>query len=223
MTSDLFDKLDSRFTGYKGKPKPRCHTTHKELEFGKGVVLGASCGVPRKGYDIYIGFDYGMQFDHTGYPWEQKADPVIEFQFRIPDMGVPSAPAKFKKMIAWICVQLKDGKKIHMGCIGGHGRTGMVIAAIKNMMDGEKDAISWARKHHCKKSVESKSQVNFLHKHFGITKRKPTKTFPKYEKYTGKVTKGKKKATVTSLPVPRGKSTWERIPCLKDSEGSIWG
>ena len=223
MTTDLFDKMDSRFTGVKSTP--RCHTKHKDLEFGNGVVLGASCGSPRKGYDIYIGFDYGMQFDHTGYPWEQKADPVIEFQFRIPDMGVPKSPAQFKKMIAWICVQLQDGKKIHMGCIGGHGRTGLVIAAIKNMMDGEKDAIAWTRKHHCKKAVESSSQVNFLHKHFGITKRKPTKSVAQYKgTQTGRLSgKAKNNSNVVQLDRKLKDEGWEKIPCLQASEGSIWG
>lgn len=172
MTQELF--LSGQ--GNKSfKPVKRCHSYHKPLQFGDGVLLGGACGSPRSGYDIYIGFDGGMQFNHSAYPWETDDDAVIEFQYRITDMCAPKSPKVFIKMVDWIVEQLHAGKRIHMGCIGGHGRTGLVIAAVKKVWDGEEDAIAWTRKNHCKKSVESESQVGFLVKHFGCKAAKPTK------------------------------------------------
>ncbi len=160
-----------------GKWKPSCYTTHEPIEIGKGFLLGAACGSPREGYDIYIGLDWGMEFNHQKFPWELNGkDDVIEVQYRITDGCAPKSPKQFKKMITWICSQLQDGKRVHVGCIGGHGRTGLVVAAIVREALGIKDAIKWTRKHHCKKAVETQSQVNFLHKHFGIKKAKGSKS-----------------------------------------------
>jgi len=156
------------FTKEKWKRKKRCYHTHKPLKFGDGVLLGASCSSPRGGYDIYIGFDWGMEFNHSNYPWQSEEDSIVEFLFKITDRGVPRSPKLFKEMVTWICNQLDEGKKIHMGCIGGHGRTGLVIAAVKAVWDGELDAINWVRENYCKNAVESRKQVKFLGKHFGI-------------------------------------------------------
>lgn len=76
MTTDLF----GNHLGSSGKP--RCYTKHKDLTFGKkgGVLVGASCSTPRDGYDIYIGFDGGMKFNHQQFPWEKSKDSVIELE-----------------------------------------------------------------------------------------------------------------------------------------------
>lgn len=213
MTSDLFsDKLGSR-------GKPRCYTTHKELKFGKtGVLVGASCGTPRDGFDIYIGLDWGMEFHHHSYPWETNTDPVIEFQFRITDMSVPKSPKEFKKMITWVCSQLHDGKRIHVGCVGGHGRTGLFIAAVRAEYNGDKNSGQWVRENHCVNAIESKTQINFLFKHYGIKKIKPSKIV-----YTGWVeTKSGGSGSVSNvIPFP-GKNIMNEITHLK-GKGSIWG
>jgi hypothetical protein len=59
--------------------------------------------------------------------------------------------------------------------VGGHGRTGTVLAAIVAEMTEKKDAIQWVRKHYCKKVVESKVQVQFLMKHYGVSEAEPSK------------------------------------------------
>lgn len=150
-------------TGYK-----RCHETHPELELGAGRILGASCLYPKKGYDIYIGLDAGMEFLGGSYPWQKTTKGPVEFLFKIQDMSVPTNPAEFKKMVTWMEEQLTLGKSIHIGCIGGHGRTGLVLAALIKQMLGDEDATTWVRTHYCKKAVESSEQVEFLHKHYGI-------------------------------------------------------
>lgn len=203
------------------KPTPRCHTTHKPLTFGKGALFGGSCSSPREGYDIYIGLDYSMKFDHQKFPWEQNGvDDVIETQYRITDGSAPGSPKKFKQMINWICAQLDEGKKIHIGCIGGHGRTGLVIAAVRAVFDGDLDATAWTRKHHCKKAVETQTQINFLYKHFKIKKVKGSK-IDLFDGYTGTQTgriSGKKKNRSNV-----GKVVLINKITPMAGKGSIWG
>lgn len=232
MSSDLFNNLPSGGgygSTYKSS-KPRCHTTHKPLQLGIGEILGGSCGSPRKGYDIYIGFDYGMKMQHQPFPWEQTSDPVIEFQYRITDMCAPKSPKDFQKMVEWCAEQLNMGKKIHVGCIGGHGRTGTFLAALVSLYeDLTDDPIAYVRKEHCKKAVESKSQIKFLMKHFGCKKAKPTKQdwnskasglFDDYKgTQTGRLSGKSYHGNVTQID---RKATPSKVRFVA-KKGSIWG
>lgn len=218
MTADLFD---SQVGSKKGRLKASCYETHPTLKFGKGTLVGASCISPRDGYDIYIGFDYSMRFDHSAYPWESSSDPVIEFKYRISDMSVPKSPKDFKKMITWVCSQLKKGKKIHVGCIGGHGRTGLFIAAVRAEFYGDLNAGNWVRKNHCKKAIETKAQINFLFKHYGIKKIKYSKA--SYKGWVDKSNKHSKGKGNSVVPFKKGTQYPEKITYIYDGKGSIWG
>jgi len=158
---------------------PHCHETHPVLALGGGEVLGASCSSPRDGFDIYLGFDRGM-YVPTLRPWLPN-QPVLA-SYYITDQQSPKSIKEFLPMIDWLAEQLSYGKRVHMGCIGGHGRTGLVLSALVHVITGEKSAIHWAREHHCKKAVESESQVKFLVKHFGIESAKVT---PRYSSPVG--------------------------------------
>ena len=234
MTDSLFNDMPSG-GGYGStyKSKARCHTKHKPIKLGNGEIVGGACGSPREGYDIYIGFDYGMKMTHQSFPWDQKDDPVIEFQYRITDMCAPKSPKEFKKMIEWVSDQLDDGKKVHVGCIGGHGRTGLFLAALVSLYeDLTDDPIAYVRKEHCKKAVESQSQLKFLKKHFGVKIKGHAPT--KGGGYTGKAKglfdnhhgtqtgrlSGKQQHNSNVRQLPR--QAPEKIRHV-DKKGSIWG
>jgi hypothetical protein len=152
----------------------RCFEDHKALKVGKYEIYGGSCSHPIvKDADIYVGFDHSMSFRGGNYPWEDGD----EFLYPITDMAAPKDADSFMKLIEYLKQCLCIGKKVHIGCIGGHGRTGTVMAALVAHMTGEKDATTYVREHYCKKAVESKSQIAFLKKHFGITPAKPTKDY----------------------------------------------
>lgn len=168
------DDFDSAFDSVSGKREsnfkyaPSCHESHPVLMFGNAKVYGGSCSRPQPGYDVYVGVDSYMKRQNQVYPWNVAKGGPIEVSFEISDQCAPKNPAEFKKMIDWLMQQLAEGKDVHVGCIGGHGRTGMVLAALVKTIKGEHDAITWVRANYCKKAVESTSQVNFLVKHFGI-------------------------------------------------------
>jgi hypothetical protein len=82
---------------------------------------------------------------------------------------------EFKKLIAWLDEQLSSGLKVHVGCVGGHGRTGTVLSAlvaariargVEIAVDG--DVIGYVRTNYCKKAVETAAQVEFLVQHYGV-------------------------------------------------------
>jgi len=107
-----------------------------------------------------------MRLSRKSLPWVPGQDLFIE----IPDMGVPRNKADFDEALLFVADSLKAGLKVHCGCIGGHGRTGMFFAALVCQMTGEKDATTYVREHYCHKAVESAEQVNWLHKFYGVKK-----------------------------------------------------
>jgi hypothetical protein len=158
--------------GWGAAPGARCHTSHKPLPLGEGLVIrGGSCSSPIEGMDIYVGFDHSMTRHKRAWPWVAGE----AFLFPIQDMSAPSDAGEFKSLINYLEASIRAGKKVHCGCIGGHGRTGTVFAALAAQMMGEKNAIQYVREHYCKKAVESKSQVAFLMKHYGVNNAEGTK------------------------------------------------
>jgi hypothetical protein len=170
MTKEYSSSWDD---GYSVKKYKACWEDHQPLKIGKYKIYGGSCIAPLiKNADVYIGLDRGMERMIVEYPWNpsNKKKEVVEVYFPITDMQVPTGKnlEEFKKMIVWTAEQLVLGKKVHVGCIGGHGRTGTFLAALVKHMLGIEDAITYVRENYCKKAVESESQIQFLHKEFGI-------------------------------------------------------
>ena len=151
---------------------PRCYSKHPALLLpNTGLVIhGGSCLDPMvTDADVYIGFDGGMKLTERQLPWT----PGHEVRYLIQDQGIPNNPGNFKKLIEWTIARLEAGSKVHAGCVGGHGRTGMFFAALVKEMTGEADAIAHVRAHYCTKAVESQKQVDFLVETFGITPAEP--------------------------------------------------
>ena len=153
-----------------------CYETHPVLEFeanlpdgktSKVSIMGGSCtGTRGSTARIFIGFDAGMQRSGRRYPWK----PGHEFCYPIRDRGVPPNPEIFQELVEWVAEQLLEGETVYVGCIGGHGRTGLFLAALVKTMTGNEDAITFVREHYCGKAVESAAQVSFLVEHYGVKK-----------------------------------------------------
>lgn len=207
--------------GKSQKVKPACRESHPVVELGGGKIHGGSCFHPPEDCDVYVGFDRGMsRVEH--YPWEQPTDSPIYICYPIVDGCAPPNPARFKKMIEWLAAQLAEGKEIAMGCLGGHGRTGTVLSALVAHVTKNPDAIKWVRDNYCKKAVESKDQVDFLVKHYGLTPyrgSKETDKAPKDHWSGGNVT------FTPNLPVvgPRGVGELQVRPDPRMTSLMIWG
>ena len=201
----------------------RCLDKHPPLKIGEYVIYGGSCSSPRcKDADVYIGFDSSMQSTAKGFPWTAGH----EIYFRVPDQSVPTDVANYHKLVEWTAAQLIDGRKVHVGCIGGHGRTGMFLSALVKHMLGDEDATTYVRKHYCDKSVESQAQVDFLHREFGIKRVEPHKfkvpaaVNPKGNSSISWSKSGTTTNAATAMTVRKPQNT-TGMPAK--APGSIWG
>lgn len=156
-----------------GGTTKRCYEDHPPLLLGGDlVVYGGSCVSPViRDADVYVGLDLGMRLTEKSFPWT----PGYEFLYRLLDRQPPLNPENFRQMIAWVAKRLDFGAKVHIGCLGGHGRTGLVLAALVAHMGVSDDAIAYVRKHYCKRAVESKEQIKFLIEEFGCKSALPSK------------------------------------------------
>ena len=153
--------------GYRAPYKP-CHEDHPPLHIGGGTLLGGNCKSHTRhaNVSVYIALDEAMRhplFDET---MDWKITPVSVF-YPITNMRVPNRPDLFTMLIDYIIAALKDGATVHVGCIGGHGRTGLVLAAVVARLGITSDAIGYVREHYCKRAVENRQQEGFLATHFG--------------------------------------------------------
>lgn len=197
-------------SGKFSKVYRRCHEDHPVMKVANGELVGGACNSPRKKFDVYVGLDVTMATHSRSYPWVAEDKRTIRIHFPIRDRGTPVDVESFHSMIDWLCTQLQAGKKVHVGCIGGHGRTGLVIAAIMAKL-GEKDAIAWTRKNHCQKAVESDEQVKFLVKEFGVKSATATDRHKKSSSYELPLG-DQKPSSVTShkfAPAPSSKNIWQ--------------
>jgi hypothetical protein len=198
-----------------------CHVTHPVLKFGKLEIHGGSCNSPKvKGCDVYIGFDSGMQMTMASMPWKRETKGhVEEVYYHVADMTAPRHPKEFKALVEWTLEQMKAGKKVHAGCIGGHGRTGTFFAALAATQTEVpvEDAIQFVRDNYCAKAVECDDQIKFLKKHFGVeTKVKGSKS------WTGS-SKGSKKKI--SSWASRWQDEDDDFDVIKPEHGpnNVWG
>lgn len=169
----------------------KCYHTHTGLQINGGgievTVYGGSCIQPViLNADIYVGLDSNMKMHRQHYPWVKGH----AFLFDIPNMGVPASINEFRKLLKWLTIQLAADKMVHIGCIGGHGRTGLVLSALVKYITGNPCATQYVRDNYCEKAVESDSQVAWLWNHFKIEpvapryKGTPVILQPKGEKFT---------------------------------------
>ena len=164
-----FNEVDKGKGSSKVASYAKCSDSHPSLKIGKYTLVGGACSYPIGGpYDIEIALDHGGNGGGPVWPWENRT----YVYFPISDMQVPKNIQGFKDMIEWTAKQIKVGKKVHVGCIGGHGRTGMFLAALyAHMMPKDAgNAIQYVRKNYCEKAVETAEQVKFLVKEFGVGK-----------------------------------------------------
>lgn len=159
------------------KGHKRCAESHRQLVIPGGngkeykITGGSVYAFKPDRFDVVISFEGSYRGSEMALPWTSG----VEFTYRISDGSAPGNPKNFKQLVGWVAERLQEGDKVFCGCIGGHGRTGLFLAALVAHMTGEKDAIQYVRDNYCQKAVESETQVKFLGKHFGVKARDPSK------------------------------------------------
>jgi hypothetical protein len=81
-----------------------------------------------------------------------------------PDFGTPDLEyTPLVDIVKWMLDQLAAGKTLETGCMGGHGRTGTMLACLlvaQGIPPGT--ALERVRKDHCTKAVENEKQGQFV-------------------------------------------------------------
>jgi hypothetical protein len=80
-----------------------------------------------------------------------------------PDYGMPKDTRRLTRTLRWLLVQAKEGQTVEIGCMGGHGRTGTVLAALL-VLQGvpARTAIRRVRRGYCVEAIESDRQFAFV-------------------------------------------------------------
>lgn len=161
----------------KNPPIYGCTTYHPPLKLNvnsKDVeVFGSSCINPIvKDADIYVSLDSMADAYAWETPWDKSGR--VHIRYFIRDGGVPPDIGHFKKCIDYLINALDEGKKVHIGCIAGHGRTGIMLSALAQKTIGDQlkeqniSAIDYVRDTYCANAVENMKQILFLHTVCGV-------------------------------------------------------
>ena len=82
------------------------------------------------------------------------------------DMGVVPL-TDFSEIVAWCMTQIKHGEKLDIACVGGHGRTGTLLAGILVFQNYTADeAIDKVRKEHCNRAIETVAQEQLIKQYY---------------------------------------------------------
>jgi hypothetical protein len=80
-----------------------------------------------------------------------------------PDFGVPKDLTSADEQILEAYRRARDGHAVEVACIGGHGRTGTVLACMAVLAGvAPPDAVSWVRQHYCERAVQEPSQAYWM-------------------------------------------------------------
>lgn len=161
----------------KHPPEFGCTAYHPPLHIiidnTSHFILGGTCIEPHHmDADVYLSLD---QFATT-FEWEQPWQESLRHHVRffIEDNDVPRNIKNFNAALNYIREQLVLNKKVHVGCISGHGRTGLFLAALSQicmantLREKKQSAIDYVRDNYCAFSVENIKQVLFLHVYYGV-------------------------------------------------------
>jgi len=77
------------------------------------------------GVDVIINLTSDTERKITLYT--TKVDVI---QLSIPDHGIPKDNIEFCRLVVKLCDMIENGKKIYIHCKAGHGRSGVLVAAI---------------------------------------------------------------------------------------------
>lgn len=83
--------------------------------------------------------------------------------------GLDLDPEQVKQLVDIAVKAFHEGKLVEIGCYGGHGRTGTLLACIIARLEGlsAKEAIEAVRTRYCKRAVETRLQIQAVHEFTG--------------------------------------------------------
>ncbi|HXK18031.1 MAG TPA: protein-tyrosine phosphatase family protein [Polyangiaceae bacterium] len=76
-----------------------------------------------------------------------------------PDFGLPAFPEQAASQIQRTFARARDGETVEIGCLGGLGRTGTVLACLAVLAGVDpQEAVAWVRRNYKSNAVENDEQ-----------------------------------------------------------------
>jgi hypothetical protein len=80
-----------------------------------------------------------------------------------PDFGIPADPERAARQIEDAYARAAAGEVVEIGCLGGLGRTGTVLACMAVLAGVfPADAVSWVRRSYHIRAVETEAQAEWV-------------------------------------------------------------
>lgn len=101
--------------------------------------------------------DFGLYMDPAWSPtWDAE---LINW----PDFGLPADAETAARQIVAAFSRAKNGERVEIGCIGGLGRTGTVLACMA-ILTGvpANEAVDWVRANYDSRAVETPEQAEWV-------------------------------------------------------------
>ena len=149
---------------------PGCSHNGDELELADGhvVYLSSYSGTRGKAFPVRGGPDAavymasswiedGSMFSNCGGELRRPGEPATLY-IEWPDFG-RIAVEQLIRAVDWVLAMLEVCETFEVGCIGGHGRTGTLVAAVlvgQGMAADE--AIAYVKREYCDKAIETQNQ-----------------------------------------------------------------
>ena len=104
---------------------------------------------PLPDFGLYLDARWRPPWRHTHADW--------------PDFGIPDDPVRLEVALRDLLERARNGQRVELGCLGGHGRTGTTLAWLAVLSGHEAtDAVAWVRANYCSKAVETEEQAAFV-------------------------------------------------------------
>jgi len=152
---------------------PACRHWRQTVDLLDGVVVFASAWFDRpmrgRGHELDWP-DLGFYLDGSwasaalmcspGFrpPFAPRAKAQV-LVYPWPDLGVPRDPRRFARALRWVLAQASEGRRVEIGCAGGHGRTGTALACLLVLQGASpRSGIRRIRRTYCSEAIESADQ-----------------------------------------------------------------
>jgi hypothetical protein len=128
-----------------------CQHTEHPVTFPDGTRVLASGWLQRAvGSDVP---DFGLYLDASWQPhWPSE---LLDW----PDFGVPTDWDAANRSIRIAFERARRGERVEVACVGGHGRTGTVLACMAVLAGvPPAEAVEWVRSTYCPRAVQEPAQ-----------------------------------------------------------------
>jgi hypothetical protein len=138
-----------------GRPQHQAHRTLVTLIDGTqvvGVTFVAEDPYTREtapAFGLYLDDRWKPPWSHSRVDW--------------PDFELPRDTAAFRAALEEVLDRARQGKRVELGCWGGHGRTGTALACLAVLAGTPaSEAVAWVRENYCEKAIETEAQEAFV-------------------------------------------------------------